>query len=185
MPKRRDQSYGFTPAELRAIRAMKDPNGVQKFLNSLPYHLAPTCWSPRKVLRERTVLAGEILDVPRWLNSFDAFALPSLAEGMSNTLLEAMAVGIAPLASRVGGNPEVIEEGRSGLLFEAGDSEALAAHLKTLALDAKWRRQLGENARQRADAGFSLQRMLQNYERMYLGVLRRGGMVQPALAVPS
>jgi hypothetical protein len=54
MPKK-SESYDFTPAEVRAIRAMKDPNGVQKFLNSLPYHLAPTCWSPRKVLRERTV----------------------------------------------------------------------------------------------------------------------------------
>ena len=52
---RKSSDYGFTPAELRAIRAMNDPNGVQKFLNSLPYHLAPTCWSPRKVLRERTV----------------------------------------------------------------------------------------------------------------------------------
>src|SRR5215469_14373318 len=44
----------FTPAELRTIRAMKDPHGVQKFLNSLLYHLAPTVWSPRRVLRERT-----------------------------------------------------------------------------------------------------------------------------------
>jgi len=52
---RKTETYGFTPAELRTIRAMRDPNGVQKFLNSLPYHLAPTCWSPRKVLRERTV----------------------------------------------------------------------------------------------------------------------------------
>ena len=48
------ETFGFTPAELRAIRAMKDPYGVQKFLNSLPYHLAHTSWSPRKVLRERT-----------------------------------------------------------------------------------------------------------------------------------
>ena len=47
--------FGFTKAELRSIRAMKDPHGVQKFLNSLPSHLAPTCWSPRKVLREGTV----------------------------------------------------------------------------------------------------------------------------------
>lgn len=55
MPKKKDETYGFTPAELRTIRAMKDPNGVQKFLNSLPYHIAHTCWSPRKVLRHRTV----------------------------------------------------------------------------------------------------------------------------------
>ncbi len=131
------------------------------------------------LLRDRVSFTGEILDVARWMNSFDVFALPSLAEGMSNTLLEAMAVGVAPVASRVGGNPEVIEEGRSGLLFEAGDSEGLAAHLKTLALDATWRRQLGDNARQRVETAFSLQRMLQNYAQMYLQLLQPGGMVQP------
>ncbi len=59
------ETFGFTPSELRTIRAMKDPNGVQKFLNSLPYHLEQTCWSPRKVLRERTAhcLEGAIFAV--------------------------------------------------------------------------------------------------------------------------
>lgn len=45
---------GFTPAELRRIRAFKEPYGIQRFLDSLPYHLATTAWSPRRVLRERT-----------------------------------------------------------------------------------------------------------------------------------
>jgi sugar transferase (PEP-CTERM/EpsH1 system associated) len=132
------------------------------------------------LLRDRVVITGEIHDVPRWLNSFDVFALPSLAEGMSNTLLEAMAVGVPPVASSVGGNPEVIEDGRSGLLFETGDSEALVAHFKTLALDARYRRQLGDNARRRVETSFSLQRMLRDYEQLYLGMLPRDGVVQPA-----
>jgi len=51
---RRNPIDEFTPAELRTVRAMKDPHGVQTFLNNLPYHLAPTVWSPRRVLRERT-----------------------------------------------------------------------------------------------------------------------------------
>lgn len=55
MARKSAETFGFTHAELRTIRAMKDPNGVQTFLNSLPYHLAPTCWSPRKVLHARTV----------------------------------------------------------------------------------------------------------------------------------
>jgi len=122
------------------------------------------------LLRERVVFIGERGDVTRWLQCFDAFVLPSLAEGMSNTLLEAMASGVAPVASRVGGNPEVIEEGRSGLLFDAGDANALAACLKTLALDSQTRRQLGTGARQRVQRCFSLHEMLENYAELYKSV---------------
>ena len=136
----------------------------------------------RSLLRDRTLFTGETRNVVRWLNGFDVFALPSLTEGMSNTLLEAMAVGVPPVASCVGGNPEVIEEGRSGLLFEAGNTEALAACLKGLAQDPKWRQSLGTNARQRVQSCFSLERMMQNYARLYEGVLYGNGMGQPAFS---
>ena len=49
-----DRTFGFTPAELRTLRALKTPDGVQRFLDAMPYHLAGTSWSPRRVLRERT-----------------------------------------------------------------------------------------------------------------------------------
>jgi hypothetical protein len=49
------RSFGFTRAELRTLRSFKTPAGIQRFLDSLPYHLAMTCWSPRRVLHERTV----------------------------------------------------------------------------------------------------------------------------------
>lgn len=48
------EDFGFTPAELRKLRSLKDPNGIQRFLDDLPYHLADTAWSPRRVLRENT-----------------------------------------------------------------------------------------------------------------------------------
>jgi hypothetical protein len=54
VPTRRTADVGFTPAELRKIRALKNPHGIQRFLNETPYHLARTAWSPRRVLRERT-----------------------------------------------------------------------------------------------------------------------------------
>jgi glycosyltransferase involved in cell wall biosynthesis len=126
----------------------------------------------RPLLCEQTLFAGEARNIARWLNSFDVFALPSLAEGMSNTLLEAMAVGVPPVASRVGGNPEVIEDGRSGLLFEARDAETLAVYLQELALNREWRHSLGTKARQRVQSCFSLQGMLDNYTQLYEGVLR-------------
>jgi sugar transferase (PEP-CTERM/EpsH1 system associated) len=137
------------------------------------------------LLRDRTLFAGEARNVTEWLNSFDVFVLPSLAEGMSNTLLEAMAAGVAPVASRVGGNPEVIEEGRSGLLFEAGDVNALATYLKGLAEDPKWRHELGTSARQRVQTCFSLKGMLENYTQLYEGVLANKGIIHPAFTAGS
>jgi hypothetical protein len=50
--------FGFTPSELRKLRALKTPAGIQRFLDDLPYHLAGTAWSPRTVLREETALPG-------------------------------------------------------------------------------------------------------------------------------
>jgi sugar transferase (PEP-CTERM/EpsH1 system associated) len=131
------------------------------------------------LLRKRMLFVGEASNISEWLNSFDVFVLPSLAEGMSNTLLEAMAAGVAPVASRVGGNPEVIEEGLSGLLFEAADTNELAAYLKGLALDRKWRHDLGARARHRAENCFSLKAMLTNYAQVYDGVLANKGITHP------
>ncbi len=121
----------------------------------------------QKSLSRQTVFTGETRDIVSYMNSFDVFVLPSLAEGMSNALLEAMSIGIASVATRVGGNPEIVEDGSSGLLFEACDAETLAAHLKALGSDPEWRRDLGMNARRRVENCFSLHHMLSNYTRLY------------------
>lgn len=144
----------------------------------------------RPALREFTVFAGEQQDPAPWLNSFDVFALPSLAEGMSNTLLEAMATGVAPVASLVGGNAEVIVEGQSGLLFPAGDAGALNGCLTKLAFDASLRHQMGLEARLRVERYFSLQAMLRNYAQLYGDTLRgkgvmAGGAVQATRSEPD
>jgi len=128
----------------------------------------------RSLISSRTTFVGETSDVALQLNSFDVFALPSLAEGMSNALLEAMAVGVAPVATRVGGNSELIEEGVSGLLFEVGDAKTLADHLRVLASDAELRRSLGLNARKRVEHAFSLRRMLNNYACLYEETIGNG-----------
>jgi len=115
----------------------------------------------------KVTFVGETSNVVSYLNSFDIFVLPSLIEGMSNALLEAMSSGIACVASRVGGNSELIEESSSGLLFDAGNAQELADRLKMLALNPQYRQNLGENARKRVEKSFSLHRMLHNYTCLY------------------
>jgi len=126
----------------------------------------------RHDLAPRTLLAGEVRNVADWLNAFDVFVLPSLSEGMSNTLLEAMSVGVTPIASAVGGNCEVVEDGYSGLLVQPRDAEKICDHLVQLATAEARRRELGRNARERVVARFSVERMLQRYEEMYCQLVK-------------
>jgi glycosyltransferase involved in cell wall biosynthesis len=105
--------------------------------------------------------------------------LPSVSEGMCNSLLEAMSAGLPVIATRVGGNPEVIDEGTTGWLFEPSDADALASLLTPL-IDAPERcRAIGLAARQRVIERFSLKCMLQNYADLYLELARRRGIFVP------
>jgi len=71
-------------------------------------------------------------DVSPWMRSIDVFVQPSLSEALSNSIMEAMASGCCVIASDVGGNPELVEHGRSGLLFPRGNAEALAGQLQSV-----------------------------------------------------
>ena len=97
----------------------------------------------------------------------DLFVLPSLMEGVSNTVLEAMATGIPVLATAVGGNVELLDEGVVGSTFTPGDAGALAAMIEIYADDAELCARHGAAARQRAMQRFSLQAMVANYQDVY------------------
>jgi sugar transferase (PEP-CTERM/EpsH1 system associated) len=119
-------------------------------------------------LNGRVTFTGASESVPELLSAMDIFVLPSISEGMSNTILEAMASGLPILATRAGGNMELIEHGSGGLLFAPGDVQALRSHLEQLIDDSEMRRELGNAARGRVVAEFSLDRMIQNYRDLYL-----------------
>lgn len=119
-------------------------------------------------------LTGPREDVAEQLRAFDVFALPSKAEGISNTILEAMATGLPVVATRVGGNPELVEEGRSGFLTPPSDPPALAAALARYADDAALVAAHGAAGRERARAEFSLERMVARYTALYDEGVRRG-----------
>jgi sugar transferase (PEP-CTERM/EpsH1 system associated) len=118
-------------------------------------------------------LPGERTDIPALMRGLDVFVLPSLAEGISNTILEAMATGLPIVATRVGGNPELVEEGRTALLVPADDPEAMAAAIASYADDAGKRAQHGAVARASAEARFSLDAMVRAYTGVYDRVLNK------------
>jgi glycosyltransferase involved in cell wall biosynthesis len=110
---------------------------------------------------------GLVRDVPGLLGRSGMFVLPSLNEGISLTLLEAMAVGLPVVATCVGGTPEVVEDGVSGLLVPPGDPEALAAAILRLRRDSALARRLGEAGRRRVEQHFDVVRMVRAYEQLY------------------
>lgn len=112
-------------------------------------------------------LPGERDDVPRIMRGFDLFVLPSLAEGISNTILEAMATGLAVVATAVGGNPELIEPGRTGELVPRSDPQALAQAMLRYYSDPAASRSQGLAARRRAEREFSMTAMVDNYMDLY------------------
>jgi glycosyltransferase involved in cell wall biosynthesis len=124
-------------------------------------------------VRESCLFVPSTADVTRWLSSMDVFVLPSLSEALSNSLIEAMACGCAPIASDVGGNPELVAHGKRGLLFPAGDSDELARHLVTFAEDEEFRRRCGEDSRDFVVRNFSLRASVQRMTKIYSETLAR------------
>lgn len=136
----------------------------------------------RKGVRERVWLAGERADVPQVLRGLDCFVLPSLAEGVSNTILEAMATRLAVVATRVGGNAELIESGMTGLLVAPANSHALADAILRYFTDPALARLHGRAARRVAQSRFSLVRMVSDYANLYERALAAAGVPVPPAA---
>lgn len=110
-------------------------------------------------------------DVPRLLSVLDAFVLPSLSEGLSLALLEAMASEKPVVATRVGGNPELIDHGRTGFLVRPEDAKDLAANLLKLLSDSGTMQQFGRQAAERVWQHFSMKQMVDRYSDLYARLL--------------
>lgn len=126
-------------------------------------------------LQDAVWLPGARADIQALLQSFSVFALPSLAEGTPVSMLEAMACGLPVVASRVGGIPEVVDDGVQGLLVPVGDVGALAQALGRYAGDAALRAQHGARARARIEERFSMRAMLAAYGALYDGLCGHKG----------
>jgi len=121
----------------------------------------------QKDLTDRVTFTGRRDDVNEVVSCFDLFVLPSLSEGLSNTLLEAMSCGIPVLGSNVGGNPEIIDPDHSGYLFDVGNTEQLRELLQGIINDPEKLQALSTTTRHHILDNHSLKNMVSNYEDTY------------------
>jgi glycosyltransferase involved in cell wall biosynthesis len=124
-------------------------------------------------------LLGHVDDVLSFYESLDVFALSSLREGLPNVLLEAMALEVPVVATRIAGIPSLIDDQQSGVLVDAGSVSSLVAALERLLNDEPLRRRLSTGGRQRIEASFSFERRMQKVASLYDTLLGR----KPAAAV--
>ncbi|CAN5596426.1 glycosyltransferase [soil metagenome] len=118
----------------------------------------------------------------RYFQMMDLFALTSRSEGMPLSVLEAWAASVAVVGSRVGGIPELIEHGKTGLLFHDGDERALAGAITMLAHDREYAKQLADAGRRRVRAAFHIRATARAYHEQYLGLLGHDHSALPQLA---
>lgn len=118
-------------------------------------------------------LPGERKDIPEIMRGLDCFVLPSLGEGISNTILEAMASGLPVIATAVGGNVELVVEGKNGHLVPAADATALAQAIVLLAQQPTLAKSLGQQGRRQIEERYSMTAMVQSYQQVYDQLLGR------------
>ena len=124
-------------------------------------------------LNKHVVFMGFRLDVPILLSEISVSVLPTLSESFSNSLLEAMAASVPVVATRVGGNAEVVQGGITGLLVPPRDAEALARAIGQFLEEPSLGRKFGLAGRERVSKRFALDRMTHATERLYEGLMER------------
>lgn len=113
---------------------------------------------------------GERSDIEKVMRLFDIFVLPSLSEGTSMTILEAMASGLPVIASEVGGNAKLIKDGENGFLFPLNEPNLLIQKIIDLLTDNEKLKTMGLQSRKIAEESFSFDRMKESYENLYLSI---------------
>ena len=167
------KNYGLL---LRAVNAMQRVDRVLVVLiGEGPERQALEALARNLSTGLRLRMLGHREGAARLLAGMDMFVLPSVSEGMSNTLLEAMAASVPVVASDVGGNREIVQDGNHGLLFANGDEAGLRTRLERLAADPALRARLARAGYERVLRDFSIRAMISQYEELYQRVFHAQG----------
>ena len=124
-------------------------------------------------IEQFVIFVGYQEDIQRYYEAMDLSVLASLSEGFSITLLESMSYGLPVVATRVGGNPELVDDGRTGYLVPPKDDRALADRIVRLLRNRELRLQMGEEGRRRVESRFQMQNVANQYLEVYRSVLFR------------
>lgn len=181
----------LTPARLDAqkghavlLEALAEvPDAVFAFAGEGPEREPLEALAARLGVADRVRFLGRREDVPELLAACDVFCLPSLYEGSSLAVLEAMAARRAMVSSAIGGTDELIEDGRNGLLVPPGDAPALAAALRRALGDPALREELALSARERVERDLTRERMAARVTGVYRELLGEGANGEPAAAL--
>lgn len=164
------KNYGLF---LRSIAHLRIPNVAVVLIGEGPERNALELEAARLGIADSVHFLGHREDAKSLLSAFDVFVLPSFSEGLSNTILEAMAARVPVIASNVGGNPELVQDGATGFLFENNDIESLSKALKALLVSPIQRNHFAAAGRERVERDFSMETMISNYEAFYENSRRR------------
>jgi glycosyltransferase involved in cell wall biosynthesis len=122
-------------------------------------------------LAQSVLFLGYQQDVARWYHACDAIVLTSANEGTPVTLIEALASSRPVVATRVGGVPDVVDDGVTGYLVRPGDTHAVAERLAMLAADPELRRRMGAAGRERVLRRYAVDRLVDDVDRLYRSLL--------------
>ncbi|MCG2690836.1 glycosyltransferase, partial [Candidatus Parcubacteria bacterium] len=122
----------------------------------------------RHQLQNNIILTGRVGNAAELLPAFDIYACPSVKEGLSYTIMEAMQAGLPIIATNAGGNPELIKDGKTGLLTEIKNPQILAEKIMRLINNSDLSQSLGANAKEKAKNEFGLERMVEKTREVYL-----------------
>lgn len=159
---------------LRAVRRMEKEDVQVVLIGDGPERASLENLALELGIAKQTIFLGHCNDVFSQLASMDVFVLPSFSEGISNTMLEAMACGIPVIASNVGGNPEILKHSVEGLLFENNDESELTSNLLSMYGDPAAREKFALAGRARVERDFSMAAMISTYAQLYSRVYCSG-----------
>ncbi len=163
------------------IRSHKNFKVIMAGYNKTDYFQEVSRLTDKLGLSKYFIIPGDVDNIPEFLSIFDIFVLPSLSEGMSNALLEAMSAGKPVIATDTGGNPEVVVHNKTGFLVPPGDSHALATALHELLNGENFCKAMGHAGLIRVENDFSLNKMITRNEELYEFLLSATGKINAGI----